>query len=53
VYAVYPNTRHLPAKVGMFMAFLREYIGRRNHKADTLLAVIPAYELTQESWTVL
>ncbi|NHZ43198.1 LysR substrate-binding domain-containing protein [Massilia aquatica] len=27
VYAVYPNMRHLPAKVGMFIAFLREFIG--------------------------
>ncbi|ATQ73300.1 LysR family transcriptional regulator [Massilia violaceinigra] len=26
VYAVYPNTRHLPAKVGMFIAFLRDFI---------------------------
>lgn len=25
VYAVYPNTRHIPAKVSMFIAFLREF----------------------------
>lgn len=29
VYAVYPNTRHLPAKVGMFIAFLRDFIATK------------------------
>jgi len=26
VYAVYPNTRHIPAKVGTFIGFLRAYL---------------------------
>ena len=26
VYAVYPNTRHVPAKVSMFIAFLRDFL---------------------------
>jgi DNA-binding transcriptional LysR family regulator len=35
VYAVYPNTRHLPAKVGMFIAFLRQYIDGATSQAAT------------------
>lgn len=33
-YAVYPNTRHLPARVGMFIAFLRGFVAGHSPRHD-------------------